>query len=188
VTLDRLEERELVERARLEPAAFGELYRRHLPTVQCFALSRLGNPADAEDVASDVFERALRAIGRYRYTGVPFGAWLLRIAAHAVVDHCRRRRWHVDLDDLDLENIAAPGCLEDLVAGQEQLRRALALRPMPASQRAVLALRFGEDLDMAEVAERIGRTVGAVKLLQHRALMRVRAELARDRDALELAS
>jgi RNA polymerase sigma-70 factor (ECF subfamily) len=188
VSLDRLEERELVERAKHDASAFGELYRRHVPIVHRFALARLGNPADAEDVTSDVFLRALGAIERYRYTGVPFGAWLLQIAAHAVVDHCRRRRRHVDLDDEDLENIAAPGCLEDLVARREQLRRALALRPLPASQRAVLALRFGEDLDMAEVAERIGRTVGAVKLLQHRALMRVRAELARDRDGLELAS
>jgi RNA polymerase sigma-70 factor, ECF subfamily len=187
VSLEHLSERELVERAKHDAAAFGELYRRHQPTVHRFALSRLGNPADAEDLASDVFLRALRAIGRYRQTEVPFRAWLFRIAAHAIVDQ-QRRRQHDDLDEHQ-DELKAAGCLEDLVARRELVRwLARAAGPMPASQRAVLALRFGEDLDMVQIAARIGRTVPAVKLLQHRALSRLRATLNRERAGLELAS
>src|SRR5215472_19176966 len=97
-TLDRLGEPELVERARRAPEAFAELYRRHRPAVHRYALSRLGNAADAEDLTSEVFLRALGAIGRYQERGVGFRRWLLRIAAHAIAD---QRRRHRRVDDID---------------------------------------------------------------------------------------
>jgi RNA polymerase sigma-70 factor (ECF subfamily) len=175
----RISERELVERARREPEAFAELYRRYGESVRCYALGQLRNPADAEDLTSEVFARALAAIGRYRDTGAPFRSWLLRIAAHAIADHRRRAR-HRQHDDLDqhLDDLTAEGSLEDLVVARDRVRQIVrATRLLPESQRTVLALRYGQDLPMAAVAERIGRTEAAARLLRHRAVARLRASV-----------
>lgn len=184
---DLLEERELVERAQRDPEAFGRLYERYRVRVYKFACARLRHPNDAEDVTSEVFLRALRAIGRYRYTGVPFRTWLFQIAANVIVDQLRRRRPVEDIDE-HLE-LAAADNVEDLVARRDLVRRIrLAARPLPASQRTALALRFGHDLAVGEIADRMGRSEGAVKLLLHRAQRVVRAAIPAEAGDLELAS
>ncbi len=187
-TLDRVEERELVERAKHDAIAFGELYRRHRDAINRFALSRLRNRADAEDVTSEVFLRALRAIARYEERGIPFRSWLLRIAACAVVDHLRRQQ---PVEDIDQQRTltAAATSLEDQVAGRDQVRRiGRAALQLPVRQREALALRLGHDLAVDEVARRMDRSPGAVKLLLHRAVRGVRAALPDEAAALELAS
>jgi RNA polymerase sigma-70 factor (ECF subfamily) len=185
--LDRLEERELVERAKREPEAFGELYRRHQLDVYRFAYSRLRNEADAEDVTSEVFMRALVAIGRYQDRGYAFTSWLLQIAANVVVDQHRARRPIEDIDEHP--ELAAEGSLEDLVAAGDQVRRiGRAARELPVRQREAFALRLGHDLKVDDVALRMGKSPGAVKLLVHRAVRGVRAAMPADPAALELAS
>jgi RNA polymerase sigma-70 factor (ECF subfamily) len=185
--LDHLEERDLVERAKREPAAFGELYRRHQLAVYRFAYSRLRNQADAEDVTSEVFMRALVAIGRYQDRGYVFTSWLLQIAANVVVDQHRARRPIEDIDEH--RELAAEGSLEDLVAAGDQVRRiGLAARELPVRQREAFALRLGHDLKVDDVALRMGKSTGAVKLLVHRAVRGVRAAMPAEAAALELAS
>jgi RNA polymerase sigma-70 factor (ECF subfamily) len=185
----QIEERDLVERARHADAdAFGKLYERHRVRVHRFARSRLRNPHDAEDLTAEVFVRAWQAIGRYQPNDTPFGAWLHRIASNAIVDQHRRRRRLVE--DIDQHHdLAAPGSVEDLVAERDRLRRIRrAAGDLPAWQRTVLTLRFGHDLTYTAIARRTGRSQGAVKLLQHRAIARVRAALRAESEALELAS
>jgi RNA polymerase sigma-70 factor (ECF subfamily) len=185
--LDHLDERELVERAKREPAAFGELYRRHKLAVYRFAYSRLRNQADAEDVTSEVFMRALVAIRRYQDRGYAFTNWLFQIAANVVVDQHRARRPIEDIDEHP--ELAAEGSLEDLVAAGDQVRRiGLAARQLPVRQREAFALRLGHDLAVDDVALRMGKSTGAVKLLVHRAVRGVRAAMPAEAAALELAS
>jgi RNA polymerase sigma-70 factor (ECF subfamily) len=174
--LDHLEERDLVERAKRDSEAFAELYRRHHRSVHRYAVSRLRNQADAEDATSDVFVKALLAIGRYEERGIPFRMWLFQIAVHRVADHWRARRPTEDLGEC--EGLAAAGSLEDLVAERDQVRRVVqAAQQLPARQREVLSLRFGGDLKVNDVARRMHKTPGAVKLLQNRAVTGVRRAL-----------
>ena len=186
--VDPLEERDLVERAKQDPEAFGRLYERHRIHVYRFACSRLRNPYDAEDVTAEVFMRAWQAIERYQSNGTPFAAWLNRITANAIVDQQRRRRWLVD--DIDQhQDLVAAGSVEDLVVERDRMRRiGLAAAQLPARQRSVLALRFSHDLTHNAIARRMGRSQGAVRLLHHRAITGLRAAVRAAADALELAS
>lgn len=186
--LERLEERDLVERAGTDPAAFGELYRRHSPDVYRFAYARLRNRADSEDVTADVFLRALRSVGRYQDRGRPFRNWLFQIGANAVQDHWRARRPVEDLDE-HRDDLVGAAAVEDLVALVDQVRRiGRAARSLPASQREAFALRLGHDLAVDDVARLMGRSPGAVKLLLHRAVRSVRAALPVEDASRELAS
>jgi RNA polymerase sigma-70 factor (ECF subfamily) len=186
--LDLLEERDLVERAKEDPEAFGRLYERHRARVYTFSYSRLRNAHDAEDLTAEVFMRAWRAIGRYQPTGTLFVTWLYRIATNAIVDQQRKRRGLVE--DIDEHrDLVAAGSVEDLVADRDRVRRiALVARRLPARQRTVLVLRFSHDLTHNAIARRMGGSRGAVKVLQHRAIARVRAAVRAEADALELAS
>jgi RNA polymerase sigma-70 factor (ECF subfamily) len=185
--LDRLAERELIECAKRDPLAFGELYRRYHSDVAGFAYTRLRSLADTEDVTSDVFLRAFRAIGRYEDRGVPFRVWLFRITANAVVDHVRQQRPVEDLDEC--RTLPATGrSFEDVATDRDQVRRiGHAARQLHLCRRQAFALRFGQDLAVNEVARRMGRTPGAVKLLLHRAVGEVRTALQAE-PAMELAS
>lgn len=181
--LDLLEEHDLVVRARQDPEAFGRLYERHRGRVYRFASSRLRNSYDAEDLTAEVFIRAWRAIERYQPNGTPFAAWLHRIASNAIVDQRRKRRGLVENIDQHHE-LAATGSVEELVAGRDRVRQiGLAAQQLPARQRRVLALRFGHDLTHDAIAERMGRSRGAVKLLQYRAIARVREAVRAAGDA-----
>ena len=185
---DLLVERELVERAKHDPEAFGRLYERNRIRVYSFACSRLRDPDDAEDVTAEVFMRAWQAIGRYQSNGSPFAAWLYRIASNAIVDLHRKRR--VVLEDIDQhQGLAAAGSVEDLVAERDRMRRIeMAARRLPVPQRTALALRFGHDLTQDAIARRMGRSRSAIRLLQYRAIVGVRAAVGAGADALGLAS
>lgn len=169
-------ERELVERAKEDPAAFGELYDRHFLQIYRFVYSRVRDQATAEDVTSEVFMKALRSIGRYQDTGRPFSAWLYQIAVNAVADTFRASRTAEDIDEQhDLSDGAS---LEDLAALRDELRRIWGLvEKLPRQQRVAMVLKFQEDLKIEDIASAMGKTPGAVKLLIHRGVMRVRQQV-----------
>lgn len=168
-TPDEVDEGALVEAARADPARFLDLYDRHFLRVYVYVLRRVRNRTDAEDVTSEVFQRALANLHRYEWRGIPFVAWLYRIAAHEVAD----RR----LDSARVAGAAPP----DRGSADLDLERHVALFELvdrlPADQRRVIELRFGEGRSIHEVAEALGRSDGAVKQLQRRALERLRALL-----------
>lgn len=168
----------LVERAKRDTEAFGELYETWSSPIYRFLLRRLREPASAEDLTAEVFINALRGIGGYRDLGKPLRAWLFQIAANTVASHQRRAR---PFEDLEAQYaLAAEGPeLEDLVAQREDVRRAWALvGRLPEGQRLALQLRFGEDLPYRVIAQLTGRSEGATKLLVHRGVRTLRAQLA----------
>lgn len=168
----------LVERAKTDPEAFGELYDHYVGPIYRFALRRVRDPHTAEDVTADVFLRALGAISRYEDRGQPFGAWLHRIAANAVIDHHRARRHRAGLVD-GLAAVVAPGPSpeDDLVAADAATALWRAIDTLPPGQRAAMAWRAGADLKVGGIAARMGRSELAVKLLLHRARAGVRARI-----------
>ena len=149
--------------------AWAHIYDEHYPRIYRYCYLRLGNQATSEDVASEVFLEAVRGIRRYEYRGVPFAAWLYRIAHNLLADHVRRngRQKTVPLTEPIASRLEAP----DSTAGTA-LRQDVqdALRRLPEDQKQVILLRFFEDLPHNEIAAAMGRRSGAIRALQHRAL------------------
>ena len=173
----RADEADLVERAKRDPGAFGELYDRHFQQIYRFVYSRVRDQAAAEDVTSEVFVKALRGIGRYQHTGRPFSAWLYQIAVNAVNDRYRASRHTEDIDEQIGLAAGGPG-LEDQALQHEEVRRIWALvEQLPVTQRTAMVLKFQEDMKIDDIAAVMGKSPGAVKLLLHRGVGKVREQL-----------
>jgi len=178
------DEPELVERSKRDPNAFGELYDRYFLQIYRFVYSRMRDQSAAEDVTSEVFMKALKSIGRYQDTGRPFSAWLYQIAVNAVADRYRAAR---PVEDLDEQRALAEGgpSLEQVAAQRDDLRRIWAVvETLPRPQRTAMILKFQEDLKIDDIAAAMGKSPGAVKLLIHRGVTRVRAAVPDSERAL----
>ncbi len=161
--------------------AFGELYRRYVQRIYNYIYYRVGNAQDAEDLTARVFYRVLRNIHRYEDRGLPFSAYLYRIA-HNVVANWRRdtqRRAEIPLDALwSLQDESAPP--EAVLLRNEEYERLLTvIRRLPPDRQQLLILKFVERLSNAEIGQIMGRTEGAIKSLYHRTLLALRRELQR---------
>jgi RNA polymerase sigma-70 factor (ECF subfamily) len=176
------DEAALVEAAKSDPEAFGVLYDRHVDGVYRFVYNRLRNQQAAEDVTAEVFVKALRAIGRYKVSGRPFRAWLYQIAANAVIDHVRAARPSSDLDHAALLAATGPGPEDRAVGRVEESEVWKRIGELPAAQQTAVALRLGEDLSTLDIAYVMGKSEGAVKVLVHRGLATLRAQLSADPD------
>jgi RNA polymerase sigma-70 factor, ECF subfamily len=157
--------------------AFGELYDRHVVRVYRHIYYMIGNAAEAEDLTAQTFLKAWEAINRYQVRGAPFISWLLRIAHNLGVSHLRARRETSQLHDglVDDKLRRDPEWSYQQTAEEELVREAiLQLRD---EQRQVIILRFIEDLDYREVAEIIGKSVAAIRVIQHRALNSLRKQM-----------
>lgn len=162
----------LVEAAKSDPAKFDALYEMHFERVYAFVASRVRDRATAEDLTSEVFHKALANLARYEWRGVPFAAWLLRIAANAVIDHGKRAAREVPAVD-DPPEIAGA----ELRVVEDRARLFRLVGQLPEAQRAVVRQRFVEQRSIREIAERLGKTEGAIKQLQLRALEKLRAQM-----------
>jgi len=162
---------DLVAAARANPAAFAPLYARYLQPVYRYCYLRLGERGAAEDATSEVFLKALAALPHYRDHS--FSGWLFTIAHNVVTDALRRRRPGASLDAA-VEPADIEPTPEEAALTAEGQRALLAL--LPEDQRAVVALRLA-GLSGTEIARALGRSVGAVKSLQFRAMTRLRASL-----------
>lgn len=160
-----------------DEVAFTELYRRYADRVYRFCLFRVRRPADAEDLMQQTFLRAIEALPRYEERGLPFGAWLFRIARNVVIDHERSRRDALDLDDL--ARTGADPAIEDVTGGLADRTSLLgAIARLTPDQREVLGYRFFADLSARETGRLMGRGEATVRGLQVRALAALRRELA----------
>lgn len=170
-------EQALVERAKRDPEAFGQLYDIYFPRIYSFIYRRAGDQATAEDLTSETFLKALRSIGQYRYTGQPFSAWLFRIATNVIADHFRRNRGVEPLAGRLPVPDGAPGPEE--AALREDRREAIlrALAELTPEQQDVVLLRFEQGFRLREIAGLRGKTEGAVKALMFRALHSLREKL-----------
>jgi len=173
-------EEDLVRRAqRREPEAFSQLYEEHFDRIYRYVLLRVRNQADAEDITQQVFLKALESIGSYRWRGMPFASWLFRIAHNAVVDYWKKKsREKVAavapeaIDQMVEESSNDPAALAELTFDVKQL--AGACEQLTDGQREIISLRFAGGLSVAESAKVMGKSEGAVKVLQHAALVKLR--------------
>jgi RNA polymerase sigma-70 factor (ECF subfamily) len=128
-------------------------------------------------VTSEVFFKALRNISRYTYSGHPFSSWLYQITLNAVADHYRGQHGEVELEEgADLPS-TAPSVVDEVVRRDRSRRIWSAIDKLPRHQRAAMLLKFGEDKKIDEIAQIMGKSAGAVKLLLHRGVERLRREL-----------
>jgi RNA polymerase sigma-70 factor (ECF subfamily) len=172
---NRGDERGLVARAKDDPVAFGELYDRHFLQIYRFVYSRVRDQATAEDVTSEVFVKALRGIGRYQDTGRPFTAWLYQIAVNAVADSFRASKQTEDIDNQ--HHLSDGNSLEEFAGRRDEMRRLWSIvEKLPKQQRMAMVLKFQEDQKIEDIAAAMGKTPGAVKLLIHRGVTRLRQQ------------
>jgi len=159
--------------------AFTVLYERYVSRIYNYIFYRTGSPADAEDLTAKVFHRALGHIGRYRQMGVPFSAWLYRIAHNLVANWHRdnSRKKEVPLEDHI--NLAQRTDMPEaaLVRNQEQELLMKVIRKLPADRQQLVILKFVDHLSNSEIAIIMGRSEGAIKSLYHRTLMAIRTEM-----------
>jgi RNA polymerase sigma-70 factor (ECF subfamily) len=158
--------------------AFGVLYTHYQDAIYRYIFVRVGNTAEAEDLTEDVFVRAWEALPNYRPTQHPFKSWLYRIAHNLIVDHHRKRK-PVDLADEELHDRPAtiPLPEEIIENGQEAHVLAMAIQQLTEEEQQVIVLRFVEGLSHQEVADVIGKSEGASRVIQHRALLTLNRHL-----------
>lgn len=182
--LDTIDDAALVAQAKSDPEAFGRLYERYVKKIYNYVYYRTGNTHDAEDLTARVFYRALTNLPKYTDRGLPFSAWLYRIAHNLVAN------WHRDQGRRILIPLPEVGPGEwgplraeapELVAEtrEEQERLQSAIRCLPDERQQLLILKFVEQLSNAEIGVVLNRSEGAVKSLYHRTLLALRDELMR---------
>ena len=175
---DGFEERELVERAKEDPDAFGALYDRYFPQIYRFAFSKVRDQSRAEDVTSEVFFKALKNIKKYTYEGHPFSSWLYQITVNAVADHYRGPVGkEVDLEETAAMPSSEPSVLDEVVRRERSRQVWSMIDRLPTQQRTAMILKFGEDRKIDDIAVIMGKSPGAVKLLLHRGVERLRRDL-----------
>jgi RNA polymerase sigma-70 factor (ECF subfamily) len=170
-----MDERLLVEAAQRDPARFAELYEAYFERVYAYVARRLRDRHLAEDVTSEVFQQALAGLSRFEWRGVPFGAWLFRIAGNAIADRARQAARESGRPAPEPEADPEPP-LERVEELALLYRR---VRELPPDQRRVIELRFTEERSIREIAAELGRSEGAVKQLQLRAVQRLRESMVR---------
>lgn len=177
--LTQLSDTELVQMAKNSQEAFGVLYERYVTKIYNYIYYRTGNHHDTEDLTAMVFYRAMGHIENYTERGVPFQAWLYRIAHNLVAN------WHRDRGRrkiIALEEFAGPAPLSEIPDAQtedKEEREILlqTIRRLPEERQQLLILKFIEKMSNAEIGEIMGRTEGAIKSLYHRTLIALRDEL-----------
>ena len=159
-----------------DASAFGELYERYRDAIYRYCLSRTGTAHDAEDLTSDVFVKALHSIDRYQERGLPFVAFLYRIARNAAIDRSRTLKQPLSVDELVTEPASRQNVEADATLAVDRSILLAALTKLKTEHRDVIVMRFIEGYSALEVAAKLGKTEGAVRTLQHRALERLRKE------------
>ncbi len=172
---DELEaERLLIEAAQRDRTAFAPLYERYVDQIYAYAHTLTRNRELAEDVTASTFAKAIEDIPRFEWRGVPYSAWLYRVAANLVARQGRRPVW-VELDAHQAVDGESPELIVEERDRDAMVRDAVAV--LPNDQRQAVLLRFGGDLRNREIAEIMGRSEGAVKLLTFRAMTALRKQL-----------
>src|SRR3954468_9267684 len=171
--------RELVERAQAgDRDALEELYLLHFDRIYSYLHMRVGNRHDAEDLTMKTFVRMLESINRFRWQSVPFSAWLFRIAHNVAMDHFRASKRVQPEEEvpepIGAEQLSAEAEAMRSIGRQSMLQMIESLSP---EQQQVLTLKFVFNFGNGEVASILGKTEGAVKSLQHRALASLQKQI-----------
>jgi len=165
------EERLLVEAAQKDPTHFAELYEDNFARVYAFIRRRVRDRDIAEDLTADVFHKALAHLPKFDWRGIPFSAWLLRIAANLVVDEWKRSSREL-VQDPPEDSVSEM----DVAEIENRARLFRLVEQLPSDQGRVIAMRFSEQKSIRDIAQELGRSEGAVKQLQFRGLKTLRAQ------------
>lgn len=176
------DERSVVDAAQQgDQGALGELYDYYFPRVYRFVAARLGAGEDAEDVTEEVFLKVIDGLDKFRWRDVPFGAWLFRIARNEVVSHARKQKTrggNAQLSETIPDSAPDFVLLVETSFTLEIVRQAAS--HLPEAQRQVIALRFGAGLSVAETARTLNKSENNVKVLQHKAIAKLKKMVERD--------
>ena len=169
-TLEReSDDRPLIEAAQSEPARFAALYDQNFERVYAFFARRVSSREEAQDLTAEVFHQALASIRTFKWQGAPFIAWLYGIAANVLSKHWRQQGKHADEELTDLSSMG--GEIErSVMLGK-------AIETLLPDQKRVIVRRFVDQKSIREIAQELGRSEGAIKQLQLRALENLRAKL-----------
>ena len=173
------DEESLIRRAKQrDQVALTQLYEENFDKIYRYIVLKIGDRTEAEDMTQQVFLNAIQSISSYNWKGMPFSSWLYRIAHNQVVDHLRKksRRILVPLDE------SLPAADDPKQAAEQKIEIeeiVAATRDLTKAQQEVISLRFGGELSVAEVARAMGRSEGAVKALQHSAILALRKALGK---------
>jgi len=154
--------------------SFGHLFDLYYDRIYRHLYYRVGNASEAEDLAAQVFEKALKAIGRYRTMGRPFFVWLLSIAHNLLVDHYRARKESSSLEDVIIpaDDSADPVTLAERSFASASLRQAIT--KLKHDQQRVVVMRYIEQMEYADIAAALSKSEGAVRVILHRSLIALR--------------
>ena len=157
-----------------DPEAFGRLYDMYVDRVYRHVYYRVGNVADAEDLTQQVFLKAWRVIGRYKKTASPFLAWLMTISHNLVIDFYRtkKKKTYLEAEVMAEDSASRPEKIAEARFDQQQLRRVIL--QLPGDQQQVVLLRFIEGFEFKEIASLLGKSEGAIRVILHRALVKLR--------------
>lgn len=161
-----------------EASAFGLLYDYYQSKIYRFIVLKVGRSEEAEDLTHQVFLNAWQNIKNYKSLGFPFSSWLYRIARNLVIDHYRTLKETTSVDQIDPEYFAAPATVHLDIDNKLQIREVrLEISKLEPDYQDVIIMRFVEDLSIKESAEALGKSEGAVKLMQYRALKKLKESL-----------
>lgn len=175
---DRLDEECLVRQAQQgDVEAFARLYEAYFDRIYRYVVIRIRNEMEAEDITQQVFIKVLKSIPGYKCKGIPFSAWLYRIAHNQVIDFVRKKgkKVIVPIDGLPIASADDPEYIVEERISVEQLK--VATKKLTPAQQEVISLRFAAELSIAEVAKIMGKSEGAIKALQHSAVINLRRVL-----------
>ena len=180
-TASGAEVRKLVERAQAgEREALEELYLLHFDRIYSYLHMTVGNRHDAEDLTTQTFLRMLESIGKFRFQAAPFSAWLFRIAHNLSMDHFRAgRRWRSEEEPPEDADALEPSAEDEAVESIGRESMLAMIESLSEDQQQVLTLKFVFNFSNGEVATILDKTEGAVKSLQHRALVSLQKQLGR---------
>jgi len=167
-------ERQQILAAQRDRAAFAPLYERYVDQIYAYAYTLTKDKEQAEDVTAATFAKAIEELPRFQWRGVPYSAWLYRVAGNLVTREQRRPGW-IELEPHLAADSADPSDVAERMDRDAEIRAAVT--KLPADQRQAVMLRFGGELSCREIGEIMGRSEGAVKLLSFRALTTLRRRL-----------
>lgn len=175
---DSTDEITLIDAARTDPVAFGELYKRYVERIYNYIFFRTGSVKDAEDLTGKVFFKAMDNIKSYKHMGLPFSAWLYRIAHNLVANYHRdrARKQEISLDDIPGQVLPQVEHQPESRAVQTQeVENLLAtIRGLAPIRQELLILKFVDQLSNAEIGQILRKSEGAIKSLYHRTLLELR--------------
>ena len=174
-------EQELIARAQAgDIECFAQLYDHYIPKIYRFVFVKTSHKQEAEDLTHEVFLSAWQNLGRYEHKGFPFSSWLYQVARNKIIDYYRVRKSHASVEEADadaewakVENTLAQDLDNSLRV--EHIKKLF--RILSPDQQDVILMRFVEDLSYGEIAHAMGKSEGAVRLIQHRAIQELRKQL-----------